>query len=199
MTARALKLEDFGVQPHLFVPELIDGSQLEEERLAAFDRGYAAGWDDSCKAAESRAADSQDALRARLQDLGFTFHEARAHVMQAMQPMLEAIMRHAVPKVLAATLGRRLVAEFEEMMRGTSDADIALLVAPGETPMVDEALADITALPIIIEEDPAIEPGQFHLRLGAKEREIDLNELGTRLEDALSALAAINKDTLSHG
>ena len=196
---RILRLEDFGSGPEVPAPETTDGSRLEAERLAAFDQGYAAGWEDAHKAAAQEARDSDEAARSRLQDLGFTFHEARAHVMTALTPMLRAIVSHAVPQLIQRTLGQRLTEELEAMIEEAGEAEVEILVPVGDAAQVASAISEIRTLPVSIREDGALADGQIHLRLGRLEREIDLAELGRRLDDALSALDTLNKEALAHG
>ena len=196
---RPLHLEDFGSNLHEFVPETIDGSHLESERLAAFDKGYAAGWDDATKAAEQEAKSAQDAARTNLQDLGFTFHEARAHVMLGMTPLLKSIVAQILPTLLRDTIGARILEELETLTEEASDTPIDLFVPEGDLPAMEAALADVTTLPISIREEASLEHGQLYLRLGESERQIDLAALGTRITDALTALDTLNKDVLKHG
>jgi flagellar assembly protein FliH len=138
-------------------------------------------------------------MRARLQELSFTFHEARAHVMRALHPLLDAIVEQALPDILHQTLGQRLKAEIEDMAIAEADGDISLLVAPGHAEAAGTLLGDITAMPFDVAEDPALAAGQIHMRLGRSEREIDLSVVMTTLRDALGALDTINEETLANG
>lgn len=198
MTSVAVRLEDFGSIENGFTPAAIDGSRLEAERLAAFDKGYAAGWDDAVAAAEQEREASEAELRGRLLDLGFTFHEARTHVMLSMTPLLKAIVSQALPRLLSETLGARIVEELEGLAAGLGDAPVELLVPEGDAGLVETALQDHTAFPVEIREEETLTSGQLYLRLGASEREIDLTALGTRIDDALAALDNLNKAALTH-
>ena len=196
---RPLRLEDFGTTPQPFVPDTIDGSRLEAERLEAFDKGYAAGWDDAVKASEQETQSAEDAARASLQDLGFTFHEARAHIMLSMTPLLRSIVTHTLPMILRETIGARILEELEAMTTEASDTPVELFVPEGDLPAMEEALQNITTLPVTITEEATLAAGQIYLRLGDTERQIDLDALGQRISDALSALDTLNKEALKHG
>lgn len=199
MKNEPLSLEDFGAVARAYPPATIGGAELETERLASFDKGYKAGWDDATLSAEREAARASEEATARLQDLGFTFHEARAHVMRAMTPLLEGIMTQMLPRLVNETLGARILEELAPLTEAAGGTPVDLLVAPGEAEHLHGLLERVTALPMTIIEDDAIEPGQLFLRLGVVEREIDLSEVADRMVRALSALDTINKDTLSHG
>ncbi len=196
---QALSLEDFGAVARAFPPAAIAGAELETERLAAFDRGYKAGWDDAIQAAARESAQIGEGAAARLQDLGFTFHEARAHVMRAMTPLLEGIMTQLMPRLLVHTLGARIMEELGPMADAASDTPIDLLVATGEAEHLKPILDATTTMPLTLIEEASVEPGQLFLRLGEVEREIDLTEIGDRILSAIAALDDINKETLRHG
>ncbi|MBJ3763193.1 hypothetical protein ILP92_10595 [Maribius pontilimi] len=199
MTARALELEDFDRNIAGFGPETDQGGGADPDRMASFDEGYAAGWEDAETATRGEQDQAHAAMRAHLQDLSFTYHEARAHVMRGLQPLLVAIVRQAVPDILQKTLGQRLIAEVEAMAEDVDGTDMELLVAPGQAAAANDLLDGITALPFAVAEDPTLAEGEIHLRMGAREREIDLNALRDGLDDALQALDTLNKETLANG
>ena len=61
----------------------LTSDQADARAQASYETGYSAGWDDAVRA-ETEAHKRISAEFARnLQDLGFTFHEARAHVIPA--------------------------------------------------------------------------------------------------------------------
>ncbi|WP_052026174.1 hypothetical protein [Oceaniovalibus guishaninsula] len=196
--AHTLTLEDFGSEADGFNPELVSGQKLEAERLQAFDTGYAAGWDDATKAAEQEARSAEDVARARLQDLGFTYHEARAHVMLAMTPLLEAIVAQVLPALIRDTIGARILEEFGKLAEHAGDTPVDLLVPEGEVEAMRAAVEGLTALPLNVRAEDSLPGGHIYLRLGETERQIDLSGVAERLTTAIAALDTLNKDAL-HG
>ena len=77
---------------------------IEEAKLAAYEQGYKAGWDDAA------AAQSEDQTRIRadlarnLQQLSFTYQEARAHILKAVEPLLEEMVNRRLPDTARETL-----------------------------------------------------------------------------------------------
>lgn len=202
MSLRALDLEDFG---SLAAPDPgpeTSGDQRESERLRAYDEGYATGWaeaQDDARAAAEAAQAQGEALRARIEELGFTFQEARAHVMQSVTPMLRAILEHGLPQVLHATLGARLEQEFAAMIASYADEPMNLRAAPGDRA---EILADLdgwTALPLAVTADPSLESGQLVLAAGPFEHEIDIAAFSAHLAEILNSIEHTNKEILAHG
>ncbi|WOI56176.1 hypothetical protein [Palleronia sp. LCG004] len=196
---RAVHFEDFDTA-FVFEPEIVElKPDHNPDRAAIFDEGYAAGWDAAQKAQAEAGEQARQAVRSHLQDLSFTFHEARAHVMRSLHPMLLTAMGLAVPAALRATLGQRLADEIADMARDEADMPVEFTVSPLDAATLAEALEGLTALPATIREDAGLSEGQIHLRLGASAREIDLHAVERRIDDALRALDAINQEQIANG
>ena len=96
---RTLVLEDFGGPLDALTAAGRGAALPEEQRLAAFEDGYQAGWDDAARAlSESHQKLSAD-LAQNLGDLAFTFHEARAHVLKGVEPLLRQMVSRILPDV----------------------------------------------------------------------------------------------------
>ncbi len=199
MSARPLILEDFGHSSGPVPVETVDGERLEAEKLAAYDKGHAAGWAEATAAAERARADDTDAALARLQDLTFTYHEARAHVLRSLLPLIGAVADRIVPTVLRETLGARLTEMVETLAADASSAEIEIRVAPDAADPLRRALEGRVHFPLVVREDAGLDAGLHHVRLGRIERELDLAGLERGLADALAALDTQSKEMLSNG
>lgn len=199
MSLRVLDLEDFG---SFAAPAETASDRRESERLRAYDEGYATGWAEAQADARAAAVAAQDqggALRARIEELGFTFQEARAHVMQAVAPMLRAILEHGLPQVLHATLGARLEQEFALMIESYGDQPMTLHVAATDRARIVADLDNAMGLPLDIAADTSLEGGQMVLAAGPFEHEIDIAAFSAHLTEILSSIEHSNKDLLAHG
>ncbi|WP_102106677.1 flagellar biosynthesis protein [Oceaniglobus roseus] len=202
-----LRLDDFGAPPGdvrspSHIPDLDAApaaSPPTDGSLVAFDKGYAAGWDDATAAAKVDLQQQEAALLRHLEDLGFTYHEARAHVMSALTPLLRALLEKLLPDLLHQTLVPRLLAECETLVDDLADAPVQLMVAPDGAAELRRIIGGITALPLHLVEEPSVAAGRMYLRLGAAEREIDLAGARAAIAEALSALDDLNRETLRHG
>lgn len=199
MNAHPLALEDFGSFAGPVPVEMVDAGRLEAEKLEAFDKGYAAGWEDSTAACEQANAESAEAALARLQDFSFTFHEARGQVLRSLLPLVEAITSRVVPATLHATLGVRLTELVEKSVTDAAGAEIELLAAPGEGARLEAALTGRVSFPVAVREEESLGAGLVHLRVGRSEHEIDLAGFETRLREALAALDTALEETARHG
>ncbi len=199
MNAHPFVLEDFGAFAGPVPVETVDGERLEAEKLEAFDKGFAAGWEDATAACEQAASESAEAALARLQDLSFTFHEARAHVLRSVLPLARAIAAQVVPKTLHATLGARLTEIMEKTVAEAATAEVELLVAPGESAGIEAALAGRVSFPVTVREEAGLATGTVHLRVGRSETEIDLAGFERTLTEALSALDTELEESVRNG
>lgn len=132
-----------------------------------------------------------------LRDLGFTFHEARAHVMRGVLPFLRAVTRTILPRAVHQTLGARLEEEIRDLAEDAADLPILLRAAPGESGPMRDCIAEVPGLPIDLAEDDSVPPGQLFLILGRAEVNIDLDGPVARLTEALDALDMDMKEQLN--
>ena len=102
----ALRLEVFTMPdaPLARTTVVMDVGALEDLRILAYEQGYTAGWDDAAAA----QTDDQSRIKAdfarNLQSLGFTFQEARMHVLRAIHPLIQEIVSHLLPKIARENL-----------------------------------------------------------------------------------------------
>ncbi|WP_226779908.1 flagellar biosynthesis protein [Oceaniglobus trochenteri] len=200
-----LQLEDFGAAsltpratsglPHLNTST----PPAEEQALAAYDKGYAAGWEDATQAASQDRERLDTAMANNLEDLGFTYHEARAHVMRSLTPLLNGILSKVLPRLIRDSLGARIMEEIDGLAEGAADSPIELMVFPGDAAQLRPVIDKITTLPLALIEEPTVPQGQIFLRIGAVEREIDLEGAVASISGAMAALDDLNKETANHG
>jgi len=167
--------EDFGPYLHGTPVSLTDIS-LEEVRLEAFETGYQAGWDDSVAAQkkDSRAVSVQ--LSQNLQDLSFTYEEARAEVIASLWPLLKQMVDTVLPRLAQDRLPDIIAEEIQQMIRDGGDHVIELRAAAADILALDNLGSDQWPERLKLVEDNGLAAGQVCIRLGEREREIDLNE-----------------------
>lgn len=150
--------------------------ELEETRLAAFDKGYAAGWDDATVAAQSDRSRMEEEVARNLQSLGFTFQEARMHLLRGLRPLLTAIISRLLP-----TLGRELLCDhiLEVLMpraEAALETPVDLHVHPKSRRHLEDFAAKAKGLAVNVVEDAALPEGQVYLRFAnGEETLIDID------------------------
>lgn len=176
-----------------------DTRRADNARLEGYEAGYKAGWDDASRA-ETEAQERIGADFARnLQDLGFTFHEARSHVMQALEPLLSAMVDRVLPDLVSRTMGQTIVEELLPLASDAADAPIEVVICPASRPAIEPLLSDATALPFLLVEEPTLAEGQVFLRSQEHERHIDFTQVVDRIGDAISALYDLNEKAFQNG
>lgn len=173
----ALKLEVFDTPdtPASRATMVLEVSALEDIRMLAYEQGYTAGWDD---AAESQT-DDQTRIKAdfarNLQSLGFTFQEARMHVLRAVQPLIYEIVSALLPQMARETLASVALETLMPLADEMVDAPVTLVLNPACRAAVEGLLEQATGLPLTVIEEPTLGEGQVYLRLGDIETRVDLD------------------------
>ena len=195
----AVVLEDFAQPAHVPDSPSQPPALTEADRMAAYETGYKAGWDDAAHA----QTEDQDRIGAEfarsLQELSFTFHEARAHVIQSMHPLLDQLTARLLPELLHDALGPTILEELRPLIDEAADTPVELLVAPASRAALEPHLANYGSAAIVLREEPSMAEGQAHLRIGKTERQIDLTGALDSIKTAFDALFEINERTLKHG
>lgn len=202
-----LFLEDFDVsaqasaelaQPTQAPVAPVTPEMLEQARLAGYEAGYKAGWDDAVTAeAESQGRIGAEFAR-NLQDLGFTFHEARSHVMQALEPLLAGMVERVLPDLVSRTVGQTIVEELLPLASEAADAPIEVVICPSCRPAIEPMLVE-AAVPFTLVEEPTLAEGQVFLRSGHSERHIDFADAVDRIGTAINSLYQLNEKAIYNG
>ncbi len=171
---------------------------LEKSRLVGYESGYQAGWDDAVRS----EADEQERIGAEfarnLQDLGFTFHEARSHIMHALEPLLSGIVEKVLPRLVSETMGQAIIEELLPLASIAADTPIEVVVAPTSRAILEPMLA-ASVVPFILIEEPTLAEGQAFLRSGEAEKQIDLTGTVEKIGYAINDLFTINEKVFKNG
>lgn len=174
----AVKLEVFNAQekPTKSQTVILDRVALEDEKLASYDSGYRAGWDDA------NAAQTEDQTRMRadlarnLQMLGFTYHEARSHILKAIEPLMVQVVGRLLPEIAREALAPFVLETLMPLAEGLADAPVTLVLNPASRAPVEALLEQATGLPMTILEEPTLGEGQVYIKLGNVEAQVDLDQ-----------------------
>lgn len=179
---------DFGAQGEADEASVTrNADSLEDERLEAFENGYQAGWDDSTKAHQEDGERVLADVAQNLQDMSFTYHEAYGKIAQAMKPLLTQFVTKLMPAVAQMGLHAHVLQEINILLDEQADGAIELAVAPACLAPIDAILSDQMSVPFKIVAEPTLTEGQAYVRVGASEREINLDAILTATADAVAA------------
>jgi hypothetical protein len=138
--------------------------ELEETRLAAFDKGYAAGWEDAQTALTSDRTRMEGEVGRNLQAMGFTFQEARMHLLQGLRPLLSTMMARLLPELARETLSALILDILMPQAQAALDAPVTVVTHPRALPFLTGLLDHASGLPLRMTEDASMAQGQIFLR-----------------------------------
>lgn len=191
-------LEDFTIQADGGTLHLLNEDALEDQRLAAFDQGYGAGWDDAIQAQEQSRDHISAELSKALEDMSFTYHEALTRMAMSLEPMFESLVQLVLPHSIDRSFAIRLTEQLRDMAREQIDQPMQILVPEGRGAEVEGVLLSDMPQPPRVIEDPSLEPGQARLQVGISRRDVDCADLLASVEQAFDSYIFEAKEAVSH-
>ncbi|MFK7754062.1 MAG: ABC transporter ATP-binding protein [Sedimentitalea sp.] len=178
--------------------QLMSDDALDDLRLAAFEQGYSAGWDDAISAQTKEHNKATGALAKNLEDLSFTYHEALSQMISATEPVFRCLTDRILPEAMAKTLGHHIVDQLLEIAKTQAGQPATICVPVGHRAMLSDVMEQDFSMPIDVIEDPRLEESQVALRMGTAERQIDTDQLMDSIRNAIDAFYyQINKEAVN--
>ena len=196
MISRILKLETFTPADPGLTRDNVTDTVAEEVRLAAYEQGYSAGWDDAVAAQDADLTRLRNELGQNLQDLAFTYHEAHSHVLRTLEPLLRDMVAKVLPAVAREALGQMVVEELRPLVADLTDAPLSIVTHPENVSMIEDLVIAHVKFPAEVRADPTLGPGQAQFRIGPTERMIDLDGAIAAIAGAVSGFFDIEKQEL---
>ncbi len=166
----------------------------EDARLASFEDGYKAGWDDAIAAQDKETARIRADFARSLEDLGFTYTEAHRHVLNAIEPLLRDMVCKVMPRMAHETLGPIVLEQLVPVARQLAGVPIEVVVNPASRALIEPLLADSGIVPLVLSEEPSLGEGQVHLRFADRDRRIDLDGVIAAIGTAVAEFFQIEED-----
>ncbi len=159
---------------------------FEEEKLASYETGYQAGWDDSAASNQDAGKQISADFMQNMRDLSMTYHEAYGAVLKDLKPLMLQIVDAVLPEVARETLAMRVVDLIESQMQ-PGDMPVCLSAAPGDCArLANIAQAFDSGLEIELNADDTLADGQVRLQFGSRqEHELDTQALITGIQTAV--------------
>jgi len=190
----SLRLEVFETEPRgaQGATIVLDQVELEDSKLASYDQGYSAGWEDAVAAHSVEQGQLRTDLARHLQALGFTYQEARMHVLKSLEPLLLEIVGRLLPDLARETLAPVVLEALLPMAEGMADAPITLVMNPVARPAIEMLLSQASGLPLVLQDEPTLGEGQVYLRLGTAETQVDLDSAIADITAAVRGFFELN-------
>ncbi|MEC8016664.1 MAG: hypothetical protein VX203_11555 [Pseudomonadota bacterium] len=185
--------EDFGgIRAPEPEPVAAQDEGNEDDMLESFEQGYKAGWDDAISAKSEEHASVSAALASKLNDLSFTYHEAREAILADLAPTVEKAIMTVLPEVARQAVGALAVEQLNQIVRENSETPVVLSTAPDCYQPVIDVMPEDQQFPVEVVRDESLAEGQVRFEFAQRERLIDLSEV---LEAVGEAMAAFKHET----
>ncbi|WP_309664855.1 flagellar biosynthesis protein [Tabrizicola sp.] len=178
---------------------LVQASALEDAKIASFEQGYTAGWDDATAAQSGDQTRIRADLARNLQTLSFTYQEARNHVLQAIRPLIIEMTSRLLPEMAREALAPTVLETLMPMADEMADTPLTLVLNPAVRAQVESLLEQATGLPMTIEEEPSLSEGQVYIRFGTVETKVDLAQATAEIANAVRAFFSVTQEETAHG
>lgn len=176
-----------------------DLNAMEEAKLAAYEQGYTAGWEDAATAQSDEQGRMRADIARNMQALGFTYQEARAHVLAAVEPLIRDLVGHVLPQIARRALAPMIVDMLMPVAREAADAPASLSFNPVNRGLIDSVIGQTDGLPLTLIEEPTLGEGQVYLRLQGRETRIDLDTTLLRIGEATDEFFTLSRQEAPHG
>ncbi|WP_299300599.1 hypothetical protein [uncultured Litoreibacter sp.] len=188
MMGEMLVLEDFGVPGigHAPVSQAVDLKAVEK---GAFDAGYKDGWNDAFEEARTEEGKAQKDIAIALQELGFTYFEARQHILGSFRPLLDAMLHSVLPKASQASLTAMVQQEMTALAEMV-EPPIQILCSPINVEQLTELVSANGSPPVNIVAEETLAPSQIQLRYADGFSTLDTEATVKRIQDAVGKFFA---------
>ncbi|MGR3661617.1 MAG: flagellar biosynthesis protein [Paracoccaceae bacterium] len=203
--SQLLTLEEFSALQITSVENFTANIDLDSEKIqesldsVAFEKGYKAGWTDACSAEKADQTRISAEFARNLQDLGFTFHEARNQVLKSLEHFLTELIEKILPKIAHETLGLVIIDEIVPMAEEAANAPLQVVISPLTRPAIEPLLEGFSTIDLELVEETSLSSGQVFLRVGPAEKQIDFSKIFEATSTALAAMYQTNERALKHG
>lgn len=199
MAGLRLEIFDTAAAPDGGLQPLVEVSALEEAKIASYEQGYTAGWEDASAAQQGDQSRIRADLARNLQSLSFTFQDARSHVLQAIRPLILEMAGRLLPEIAREALAPTVLEALAPMAEAMGDAPVTLVLNPASRERVEGLVAQASGLPVMIDEEDSLGEGQVYIRLGPRETTVDLDRVTRDIAAAVRAFFNLSDEETPHG
>ncbi|WP_376875686.1 flagellar biosynthesis protein [Albirhodobacter sp. R86504] len=193
-----LKLEEFA-EPEAPSDQISFGPiEFEETKLASFEQGYAAGWEDATAAQDAETARLRGDLGRNMAELSATYETVRGHLLQAIHPLLHDMVAKVMPRIAQSSLPHIVMEHLIPLADASSGAPIQVICHPTNLPQVRDLLSTETSLPLQFVSEPTLGEGQVYLRMDQSEQHIDMDSVTKAIGEAIDTYFKVKPAELPH-
>lgn len=193
--ARPLQLDNFDLPMPGVVTEGMARGEAEDLRLAAYEQGYSAGWDDAVAAQDEEVARLRTDLGRSLREMAVSFEDARSHVLSAIEPLLQEMVTKVLPTVARHSLAPMIIEILSPVADEMSMSPARIVTAPQHRETVERLVSTLCpGMALVVQEEASLGAGQAHVMIGKLETRIDLDGVIEAISRAVSTFFQIEND-----
>jgi flagellar assembly protein FliH len=195
---QVLPLEDFAGEGSSG-PFVANSSDQKDHEKVGFDKGYKAGWDDAVAEARDQDMQARANCATALQEIDFTYFEARQHVTSSFKPLIEAIIGAILPEAAQHALAPLVVEEIQKLTK-LSDTPITILCAPDACAELSTLVETFAKGPVTVRGEDSLAATQVQLHFDGGLSEINVDAAVSAIRDTIQAhFAPAGEEQHSYG
>ena len=161
--------------------------------------GHLAGMEDGLAQADARQSALREDVAQAMIGIVFTYTEARTQILRSLGPLFQSVMDNLLPQIGRDVLLLHILDHVNIAAEADSGAPMRLTVHPSARSGLVDSLPTTLPLPIVIDTDPALGPGQVMLLHRDTETTLDLDGLTHGMRAILAALFDETERKTYHG
>lgn len=185
--ARLLELQTFDLPDTAHRTSDLREAELAELKLAAYEQGYGAGWNDALQAQSDDITRLRGDLGRNLSEMEFAYRDARRHILAALEPLLRDIVGKVLPALAQKTLLPMILEQIQPIAGGLVATPVEICTSPANRELVERLLNHDGELPLAVVTEPTLSDGQAYLKHPGREAKIDLDGVIAAIAGAVDA------------
>lgn len=176
-----------------------DPVDIDGERAASFDLGYASGWEDAQKSLAEAHNRIEAEFERNMQNLAFTYSEAVGCVRGELQNFISAIIDGFLPEMVPDLTREHVRNELLKIADDLVESPVEIVTAPDGKTHLEGLLEREFGLNIELVEDATLAPRQVYIRIAEREIEVNVAPMVEALRTQFQAISVMDQDRKIHG
>lgn len=162
---------------------------MEEKQLDVFEAGYAAGWEDATAAQSEQASAATQEFVKSLEDLSFTYNEAKSYVLQCYSPVIEAVFDQLIPQLADLPGETLVVGQIKKLVAAHAPAEVSVRCSPARLKLLQSGLPPASSIPVTLSADPSVDRDEVRMEFSDAIASFDEKILNNGIKDVIAQLS----------
>jgi len=185
--------------PRLLTLESFEDALADQQGPTAdYTTGYAEGFAAGEASVRADVANLNEQFVQSVQDITFTFAEARAQILNGLAPMLQTVIAQVLPHCVETGFAGQLAELLTTAAEQDATRPLAIHLHPDSFESV-AGLSDVLPKELSIQIDPALSPHAAWIAQADGEMRLDADQLLATISETLSVLNTPEDRNAFHG